>query len=160
MLARITPSPLKGTVPAIASKSMAHRLIICAALANGETHVTCNTTCADIEATVRCLTALGARIETVEDGFHAPVHSSAQILLISGGRDPVAPPQWSALAAETLPNAKRVVIPWAGHTIDGLAAIDSCYDRMLLQFFDQGDARKVDAGCVSTMLPPPFATDR
>ena len=52
------PSPLKGTVPAIASKSMAHRLIICAALANGETHVTCNTTCADIEATVRCLTAL------------------------------------------------------------------------------------------------------
>ena len=71
MLARITPSPLKGTVPAIASKSMAHRLIICAALANGETHVTCNTTCADIEATVRCLTALGARIETVEDGFQA-----------------------------------------------------------------------------------------
>ena len=69
MLARITPSPLKGNVPAIASKSMAHRLIICAALANGETHVTCNTTCADIEATVRCLTALGARIETVEDGF-------------------------------------------------------------------------------------------
>ena len=69
MLARITPSPLKGTVPAIASKSMAHRLIICAALANGETHVTCNTTCADIEATVRCLTALGTRIETVEDGF-------------------------------------------------------------------------------------------
>lgn len=69
MLARIIPSPLKGTVPAIASKSMAHRLIICAALANGETHVTCNTTCADIEATVRCLTALGARIETVEDGF-------------------------------------------------------------------------------------------
>ena len=70
MLARITPSPLKGTVPAIASKSMAHRLIICAALANGETHVTCNTTCADIEATVRCLTALGARIE--DAWAHAP----------------------------------------------------------------------------------------
>ena len=32
---------------------MAHRLIICAALANGETHVTCNTTCADIE--LRCV---------------------------------------------------------------------------------------------------------
>ena len=28
MLARITPSPLKGTVPAIASKSMAHRLLL------------------------------------------------------------------------------------------------------------------------------------
>ena len=48
---------------------MAHRLIICAALANGETHVACNTTCADIEATVRCLAALGAKIESTEDGF-------------------------------------------------------------------------------------------
>ena len=83
MLARITPSPLKGTVPAIASKSMAHRLIICAALANGETHVTCNTTCADIEATVRCLTALGARIETVEDGFQVhPTMKSVEFGLL------------------------------------------------------------------------------
>ena len=68
MLARITPSPLKHR-SRHRVQVMAHRLIICAALANGETHVTCNTTCADIEATVRCLTALGARIETVEDGF-------------------------------------------------------------------------------------------
>lgn len=83
MLARITPSPLKGTVPAIASKSMAHRLIICAALANGETHVSCNTTCADIEATVRCLTALGARIETVEDGFQVhPTMKSVEFGLL------------------------------------------------------------------------------
>lgn len=74
MLARITPCELAGTVPAIASKSMAHRLIICAALANGETHVRCNTTCADIEATIACLRALGARIETVEDGYI--VHST------------------------------------------------------------------------------------
>ena len=69
MLARITPAPLAGTVPAIASKSMAHRIIIAAALANGVTNVTCNTTCADIDATVRCLTALGARIERTAEGF-------------------------------------------------------------------------------------------
>ena len=62
MIARITPSALAGTVTAISSKSMAHRLIIAAALANGETQVRCNTTCADIDATVRCLTALGSTI--------------------------------------------------------------------------------------------------
>ena len=72
----------------------------------------------------------------------------------------MTPSQWSALAAETLPNSTTVLIPWAGHTIDGLTEISSCYDRMLLQFFDTGEARKVDAGCVSTMLPPPFATGR
>ena len=92
MLARITPSPLKGTVPAIASKSMAHRLIICAALANGETHVTCNTTCADIEATVRCLTALGARIETVEDGFQVhPTMKSVEFGLLKWAVAPRLP---------------------------------------------------------------------
>ena len=69
MIARITPSGLGGAVPAIASKSVAHRMIIAAALADAPTHVVCNTTCADIEATARCLEALGARVEAVGDGF-------------------------------------------------------------------------------------------
>lgn len=63
MIARIHPAPLAGTVPAIASKSMAHRMIIAAALADAPTRVVCDTTCEDIEATARCLRALGARVE-------------------------------------------------------------------------------------------------
>ena len=69
MIARIEPKPLAGTVKAIASKSVAHRVIIAAALANGTTHVICSTTCDDIDATVRCLAALGATIEVESDGF-------------------------------------------------------------------------------------------
>ena len=69
MLARITPHELSGTLPAIASKSMAHRLVILAALADRSTLVRCNTTCADIDATVRCLNALGARVTPVRGGF-------------------------------------------------------------------------------------------
>ncbi|MDY2778098.1 MAG: 3-phosphoshikimate 1-carboxyvinyltransferase [Collinsella sp.] len=69
MIAHIHPALLSGTVPAIASKSVAHRLIIVSALANGETTVGCNTTCADIEATIRCLSALGARIKAIEGGY-------------------------------------------------------------------------------------------
>ena len=80
MLARINPRPLAGTVPAIASKSVAHRLLICAALSNGATRVVCNTTCADIDATRHCLTALGARIETLDDGFLVhPVPKSMEL---------------------------------------------------------------------------------
>lgn len=69
MIARIAPAKLTGTVPAIASKSVAHRAVIAAALANGTTHIICNTVCDDIEATIGCLVALGARFETVADGF-------------------------------------------------------------------------------------------
>lgn len=80
MLARIHPAPLTGSVPAIASKSMAHRLIIAAALSSGTTHVVCNTTCADIDATVRCMAALGSRIERVEDGYEVhPVPKSIEL---------------------------------------------------------------------------------
>ncbi len=83
MKAIISPKPLAGTVPAIASKSMAHRLIIAAALASGPTHVVCNTTCADIDATVRCLEALGAKIDVDADGYTVhPVPKSTEFGLL------------------------------------------------------------------------------
>ena len=58
----ITPSTPTGKIKAIASKSSAHRLLICAALADKATEIVCEELNADIEATVRCLSALGAKI--------------------------------------------------------------------------------------------------
>lgn len=79
MIARIEPGPLAGSIAAISSKSVAHRLIIAAALANGRTRIACSTTCADIDATVRCLTALGARIDRTEEGYDVtPVPKSRE----------------------------------------------------------------------------------
>ena len=60
---RIHPSSPTGTVTAIASKSVAHRLLICAAFADRETLVRCEELNEDICATVRCLNGLGAQIE-------------------------------------------------------------------------------------------------
>ncbi|MBP3886015.1 MAG: 3-phosphoshikimate 1-carboxyvinyltransferase [Olsenella sp.] len=65
----IEPRALGGTVSAIASKSAAHRLLILAALAHGKTDVDCNATSKDIEATISCLEALGARIARTRLGF-------------------------------------------------------------------------------------------
>ena len=62
MIAVITPRSLRGTVAALPSKSQAHRALICAALAKGETRIACPPTGQDVEATVRCLRALGAGI--------------------------------------------------------------------------------------------------
>ncbi|MBQ3095532.1 MAG: 3-phosphoshikimate 1-carboxyvinyltransferase [Clostridia bacterium] len=68
MIARITPSRLSGCVRAPASKSAAHRAMICAALSAGETYIRCADTNADMEATLRCINALGARTERMADG--------------------------------------------------------------------------------------------
>lgn len=59
----ITPAPISGSIEGIASKSFAHRALICACLAKGKSQIKINTTSADIEATVSCLRSLGAEIE-------------------------------------------------------------------------------------------------
>ena len=56
----LSPRPIGGTVASIASKSQAHRLLICAALAWQSTKIICAESSADIDATIRCLAALGA----------------------------------------------------------------------------------------------------
>ena len=56
----IIPHPLGGQIAAIASKSQAHRLLICAALADTPTDLSCAELSKDIEATAACLTALCA----------------------------------------------------------------------------------------------------
>ncbi len=61
----ITPSAPAGTIRAIASKSAAHRLLICAAFADRITELRCEEINEDIAATVRCLCALGANIERI-----------------------------------------------------------------------------------------------
>lgn len=66
----LTPRPIGGTISTISSKSHGHRLLICAALSNKETFISCNHRCDDLEATVSCLNALGARI-SYEDGGYA-----------------------------------------------------------------------------------------
>jgi len=66
---RITPRRLSGTVTPPASKSIAHRLIIAASLAAGTSTIRRADFSADIEATLRCMQALGAKWETVEDGL-------------------------------------------------------------------------------------------
>ena len=65
----LQPGKLSGNIAAIPSKSQAHRLLICAALANSDTTLVCPDTNRDIEATVDCLNALGARIIRTDNGY-------------------------------------------------------------------------------------------
>ncbi|MBO4442756.1 MAG: 3-phosphoshikimate 1-carboxyvinyltransferase [Bacteroidaceae bacterium] len=53
---------LSGTVQVPPSKSVAHRMLICAALASEPCTIVCHSVNRDMEATVQCLNALGARI--------------------------------------------------------------------------------------------------
>lgn len=86
MKAVILPSRLEGEIPAIASKSQAHRLLICAALADAPTMVKCATVSADITATAACLNALGAEIERTDGAFSVrPISAMPEKAVIDCG---------------------------------------------------------------------------
>jgi pimeloyl-ACP methyl ester carboxylesterase len=84
--------------------------------------------------------------------------TDAAVLLISGQLDPVTPPEWAAGVARSLPNARHVIIPQMGHIFDGMSGIDTCFDPLIIRFYETGNAKSLDASCLSGMQPPPFKT--
>lgn len=65
----IFPNKLKGEVHVPSSKSMGHREIICAGLANGRSIIDNISMSKDIEATIRCLKALGVIVVEIPSRF-------------------------------------------------------------------------------------------
>ena len=84
MKVTVYPSKLSGTVKAISSKSMAHRLLICAAMSEGVTRVKCSESSQDIEATIICLKAMGSNILKIGNMYLVPkvtVHPGQSVTL-------------------------------------------------------------------------------
>ena len=89
--------------------------------------------------------------------FLQPVHSNAPVLIFSGNIDPVTPPKYGEEVAKYLPNSRHVIVPEAGHGMDGLSD-QECVDRLIIEFMDNGSAKDLDTSCVERMAPPPFVT--
>jgi 3-phosphoshikimate 1-carboxyvinyltransferase len=69
MRALIQGKPLSGKVQVPPSKSVAHRILICAALSGTPCVIKCSSINRDIEATADCLNALGANITYVNGKY-------------------------------------------------------------------------------------------
>ncbi len=66
----ITPKKLSGEIDAISSKSVAHRIFVCASLADGESEIEIDNLSRDIEATISALESMGAEIERKGNTFY------------------------------------------------------------------------------------------
>jgi pimeloyl-ACP methyl ester carboxylesterase len=87
--------------------------------------------------------------------FLQPVSSNAPVLIFSGNMDPVTPPKYGEEVARHLPNSRQIIIPEAGHGVDGLTD-PGCIDRIAIEFL--GGAKNLDVSCVERMAAPPFVT--
>ncbi len=86
MSVTITPGRLSGTLSAPASKSCAHRALICAALSSAPTDIVCGPVGKDVQATAACLQALGADIQKTNYGWRvSPVLNSPKAAVLPCG---------------------------------------------------------------------------
>lgn len=83
--------------------------------------------------------------------------SDTAVLLLAGGRDQTAPPDWAAQVARDFPRGRLVVIAPMAHAIDGLENLD-CFDVLAVAFLTSGKADELDLACLPRITAPPFAT--
>jgi pimeloyl-ACP methyl ester carboxylesterase len=97
----------------------------------------------------------------VDPSFRDPVRSDAPTLLLSGEADPVTPPSWAAIAAQTLPRSRQLTLAGQGHG----TLLRGCMPRVIAQFLGESgqveplDPAQVDAACLDRVKPQPFFLD-
>lgn len=90
----------------------------------------------------------------VPEGFHDPVESDVPVLLVSGERDPVTPPQYAAQAAETFSNSVNLVARGQSHSV----LRNMCLREIATEFIAAGSIADLDVSCAEEIQPSPFFT--
>ncbi|HEX5760927.1 MAG TPA: alpha/beta hydrolase [Thermoanaerobaculia bacterium] len=87
-----------------------------------------------------------------------PVRSDVPALLVSGERDPVTPPRDGHAVARHLTRALHVVIPDAGHSLEGMKGAE-CVDRLAVQLVEKGSVEGLDTSCLAAIQRPAFVLE-
>jgi pimeloyl-ACP methyl ester carboxylesterase len=86
--------------------------------------------------------------------FMQPVKSDVPVLLLSGGLDPVTPPEYAVEVAKGFPNSRHVVAQGFGHIVSPHA----CAPRLIAAFVDEPGFRTLPQACIDflehTQRPP------
>lgn len=83
-------------------------------------------------------------VEPLGDAADAVVTGSVPALVLSGEFDPVTPPEYAEMAAQSLDNAYVYVVPRGGHA---QVASGECQDSIFIQFLNDPN-RPPDASCL------------
>lgn len=87
--------------------------------------------------------------------FHQPFKSSIPTLILSGERDPVTPPRFAEEVLKGLSNGRVLTLQGMGH---GELMI-GCMPKLVQQFIDDPNPKKLDAQCLKRVGPIPAFVD-
>jgi pimeloyl-ACP methyl ester carboxylesterase len=93
-------------------------------------------------------------VEPLSSEVDAPVYSDIPTLVLSGGFDPITPPDYGKTVAQTLSNSYEIVFPAGGH---GQALEGECQDRIISDFLNN-PSRFPNTECISEISKPVFFT--
>jgi pimeloyl-ACP methyl ester carboxylesterase len=93
---------------------------------------------------------------TIDPDFYKPPVSEKPVLVFSGDLDPVLPPARGEQVARSLPNARHVVVPGAGH----MTSLTGCVPRLIEEFLETADTSALNTSCLEGLRRPPFVTSR
>jgi pimeloyl-ACP methyl ester carboxylesterase len=81
------------------------------------------------------------------------------VLILVGEGDPVTPPRWARVAAESLSRGRQVVVPQGGHGFSGMTG-RGCLAGIQAAFFASAAVESLDVSCASEMRRLPFVLSR
>ena len=81
--------------------------------------------------------------------------SDVPVLLLSGERDPVTPPEYGEEAVRQFDNGRHLVAEGRGHIV----VTNGCIAGIATQFIDQASVAELDTECMDRIGPEPFFLD-
>jgi pimeloyl-ACP methyl ester carboxylesterase len=87
----------------------------------------------------------------VPPDVHELVRSEVPVLLVSGERDPVTPPEFGERVAARLPASRHLVFPRGAHGADSPCAVG-----IVSAFVERGTTAGLDTSCVAQAAPTAF----
>ncbi len=81
--------------------------------------------------------------------YHERVRSDVPVLLISGERDPVTPPELGVEASRAMTNRLHVIVPRGSHGGGG-----DCIANLVRDFIDRASVQGLDASCAANVYGP------
>ncbi|MFK7890236.1 MAG: alpha/beta fold hydrolase [Granulosicoccus sp.] len=91
----------------------------------------------------------------IDPDFKDPVDSDVPTLILSGGADPVTPPEYGSQVQATLTNTHHIINADEGHTQAHLGCIPIIFAR----FVEQASTDNLQDDCLTRITPLPFFVD-
>ena len=89
---------------------------------------------------------------TMARDFDQPVKSAKPVLILSGGLDPVTPPQYGDEVKKNFSNVLHAVAPNVGHGVSHRG----CGPRLIKKFIESASLNELDAKCLESLPRPLF----